>query len=133
MFTTWGTKIRISKAFAIGTDDGYRFAGVLAEFSGATRLAAQPKGQKNNPPAIARCKSISSRRCSCKSKPQVFQGILYPQDVCYLGPGVLADYAGVPAPYSSTSWPSAWEAWLNFGCGKCSSCNQGNWTRPTTR
>ena len=59
MFTTWGYKIRMSKAFAIGTADD--LVGVLAHFSGATRLAAQPKGQKNNPPAIARCKSISSR------------------------------------------------------------------------
>jgi len=103
VFTTWGTKIRISKAFAIGTDDGYRFAGVLAEFSGATRLAAQPKGQKNNPPAIARCKSISSRRCSCKSKPQEIQGIIYPKDVCLIG--II----------------NSWEEWLGL-CGKCASC-----------
>jgi len=103
VFTTWGTKIRISKAFAIGTDDGYRFAGVLAEFSGATRLAAQPKGQKNNPPAIARCKSISSRRCSCKSKPQEIQGIIYPKDVCQIG--II----------------NSWEEWLGL-CGKCTSC-----------
>ena len=67
MFTTWGYKIRMSKAFAIGTADGdrdvgnWQDVGVLDGFVGATRLAAQPKGQKNNPPAIARCKSISSR------------------------------------------------------------------------
>ena len=61
MFTTWGYKIRMSKAFAIGTADGDRHVGVLYGFSGATRLAAQPKGQKNNPPAIALCKTISPR------------------------------------------------------------------------
>ena len=65
MFTTWGYKIRMSKAFAIGTADD--LVGVLADFSGATRLAAQPKGQKNNLPAIARCKTISSRQYDAPS------------------------------------------------------------------
>ena len=102
MFTTWGAKIRMSKAFAIGTADGTTDFGVLAGFSGATRLAAQPKGQKNNPPAIARCKSISSRP--------------------FLGPfGKCDSVCQHAVELNLYDWPKLCEV-LPGSCGGCASC-----------
>ena len=60
VFTTWGLKIRMGEAIAIGTaDDKTGVGGILTDFVAASRLSEQPVGQENNPPAITRCESIS--------------------------------------------------------------------------